>query len=58
MAESDNYLRFFESYYRAPDDPLNNTPKQYGDFRLRVERETIRGRYGLFHMNMEEYLNR
>lgn len=29
-----------------------------GDFRERIERETIRGRYGVFHETIEMYLNR
>ena len=58
MDKSENYMRFFESYKRAPVDEVNNTPKAKGDFRERLERETIRGRYGLFHYNLEQYLNR
>ena len=30
-------------------------PRQIGDFRERVRRETIRGRYGVFHQSIEEY---
>jgi hypothetical protein len=33
----------YESYARSPVDELNMTPKEPGDFRERVERETIRG---------------
>jgi hypothetical protein len=33
----------YESYARSPRDELNMTPKEPGDFRERVERETIRG---------------
>ncbi len=33
----------YESYARAPLDELNMTPKEPGDFRERVERETIKG---------------
>ena len=34
------------------------TPKEMGDFRERVERETIRGRYGVFHQTIEMYFYR
>jgi hypothetical protein len=33
-------------------------PKDKNDFRERVERETIRGRYAVFHETIEMYLNR
>jgi hypothetical protein len=33
----------YESYARGPRNELNMTPKEPGDFRERVERETIRG---------------
>ena len=33
----------YESYARSPLDELNMTPKEPGDFRERVERETIKG---------------
>jgi hypothetical protein len=33
----------YESYARSPLDELNMTPKEPGDFRERIERETIRG---------------
>ena len=33
-------------------------PKEPGDFRERVERDTIKGRYGIFHSNVEQYLYR
>jgi hypothetical protein len=36
-------LLVYESYARSPVDELNMTPKEPGDFRERVERETIRG---------------
>ena len=52
------YLRFYESYARGPEEPIHNTPRGGGDFRERVERETIRGRYGVFHTNIEMYLYR
>lgn len=55
---SESFLRFYESYARQPLDLKNMTPKEYGDFRERVNRETVRGRYMLFHENIEGYLNR
>ena len=55
---AENYLHFFESYARNPLDYKNMTPKQYGDIRERIPRETIRGRYMFFHENIETYLNR
>jgi hypothetical protein len=33
----------YESYARSPHDLLNSTPKEPGDFRERIERETIKG---------------
>ena len=57
-ASSASYLNFYESYARKPVDPLNNTPREPGDFRERVARETVRGRYMFFHENIEGYLNR
>jgi hypothetical protein len=35
-----------------------NLPKQPGDFRERVQRDTIKGRYGVFHETIEMYLYR
>ena len=55
---SEKYLTFFETYARGPKDWLNSTPRPQGDFRDRVERETIRGRYAVFHENIETYLYR
>ena len=54
----EQFLRFYESYARGPKDHLNSTPKGPGDFRERIERETIRGRYGVFHETIEMYLYR
>ena len=59
MSGSDEaFLRFYESYARSPVNHLQSTPKEPGDFRERVERETIKGRYGIFHNNVETYLYR
>ena len=58
IGSAETYLQYFEAYKRKPLDPLNNKPRAIGDYRERVERETIRGRYGVFHMNIEQYLNR
>ena len=55
---SEQFLKFYETYARAPLDELNMKPKGMGDFRERVERETIRGRYAVFHENIEMYLYR
>ena len=52
----ESFLRFYESYARSPKDHLQSIPKEPGDFRERVERDTIRGRYGIFHNNVETYL--
>mmetsp|Transcript_17813 Transcript_17813/g.30193 ORF Transcript_17813/g.30193 Transcript_17813/m.30193 type:complete len:99 (-) Transcript_17813:519-815(-) len=52
------YLRFFESYARSPLDEIQSLPKEPGDFRQRVGRDTIRGRYGVFHDNIETYFYR
>ena len=59
MSGSDeHYLRFFENYRRSPKDELNSLPKQAGDLRERVARDTIRGRYGVFHETIEMYIYR
>ena len=55
---SEKFLKFYETYARQPVDLLNSKPKQLGDFRERVERETIRGRYAIFHETIEMYLYR
>ena len=52
------FLRFYETYARSDKNELQSIPKEPGDFRERVERETIRGRYGVFHNNVETYLYR
>ena len=58
VGSSDAFLRFYESYSRSAPNELQSIPKQPGDFRERVERDTIRGRYGIFHNNVETYLYR
>ena len=55
---SEKYLTFWETYARGPLDHLNSLPRPQGDFRERVERETIRGRYAIFHENIEMYFYR
>jgi len=55
---SEQYLKFFETYGRAPRDELNSIPKNPNDFRERVERDSIRGRYAVFHETVEMYLYR
>ena len=55
---SEKFLRFYETYGRSPVNKLAMNPKPSGDFRERVERDTIRGRYGVFHENIEMYLYR
>jgi len=37
------YILVFESYARSPRNDIMMLPKEPGDFRERVERETIRG---------------
>ena len=54
----ERFLTFYESYGRGEVNPLMNLPRSNGDFRERVERETIRGRYGVFHENIEQYIYR
>ena len=54
----ESYLRFFETTRRYPLDTLNSNPRQPGDFRERVPRETIKGRYAIFHETIEMYLYR
>mgnify|MGYP000034990089 FL=1 len=45
----ESFLRFYETYARSPKDEIQSIPKEAGDFRQRLDRETIRGRYGVFH---------
>ena len=58
IGSSEKYLTFWESYARGPKDELNSAPRPQGDFRERVERETIRGRYAVFHESIEMYFYR
>ena len=58
LGSDEAFLKYFESYRRAPRNEIQNLPKAPGDFRERVERDTIRGRYGVFHETMEMYLYR
>ena len=58
VGSDESFLRFYESYARSPLDKINNNPKEPGDFRERISRETIRGRYAVFHNNVETYLYR
>ncbi len=59
MSGSDEaFLRFYESYARSPIDELQMTPREPGDFRERIPRETIKGRYAVFHNSIETYLYR
>ena len=52
------FLRHYETYARSPVDKINSLPKMQGDFRERVPRETLRGRYAVFHETVEMYLYR
>ena len=52
------FLQHYETYARAPLDKINSLPKMQGDFRERVPRETLRGRYAIFHETIEMYLYR
>ena len=54
----ERFLTFYETYARSPENQIQKQPKQVGDFRERVDRETIKGRYGVFHENIEMYLYR
>ena len=54
----ESFLRFYESYARSPLNEIQSLPKEPGDFRERLERETIRGRYGVFHNTVEMYFYR
>ena len=54
----EKFLRFYVSYRRAPRNDLQSHPKNPGDFRERVERDTIRGRYGVFSETIEMHLYR
>ena len=58
VGSDESFLRFYESYGRRPVNELQSLPKEPGDFRERVERDTIKGRYGVFHSNVEMYLYR
>jgi|ERR1719272_624244 len=54
----EKFLKFYESYRRSPHDEMQSLPRQMGDFRERIKRETVRGRYGVFHETLEMYLYR
>ena len=54
----EKFLTFYETYARQPRDKIQMQPKASGDYRARVERETVKGRYGVFHENIEMYLYR
>ena len=53
VGSDESFLRFYESYARAPVNELQSLPKEPGDFRERIERDTIKGRYGFFHTTIE-----
>ena len=54
----EKFLKFYETYGRSPVDHIAMNPKAPGDFRARVDRATIKGRYGVFHETVEMYLYR
>ena len=58
VGSDEKFLRFYESYGRSDKNKLQSNPKGPGDFRERVERDSIRGRYAVFHENIEMYLYR
>ena len=58
IGSDEAFLKFYHNYSQSDPNPLMMVPKEKGDFRERVERETIRGRYGIFHHNIETYLYR
>ena len=59
MSGSDStFLRFYETYARSPRNEIQMLPKEPGDFRERVQRDTIKGRYGVFHSTIDMYLYR
>ena len=58
VGSDEGFLRFYETYARSPVNELQMLPKEPGDFRERIERDTIRGRYGIFHTTIDQYLYR
>ena len=54
----ERFLTFYETYARQPRNKIQNLPHAVGDFRERVDRETIKGRYAIFHESIEMYLYR
>ena len=55
----ESFLRFYESYARSPKDHLQSIPKEPGDFRERVERDTFRlqGRKTLIYVDLPGLYN-
>ena len=58
VGSDESFLRFYETYARSPKNELQSLPKEPGDFRERIERDTIRGRYGIFHNTIDMYFYR
>lgn len=50
--------KVWSEYAKKPIDWIQMNPKDRGDFRERVRRETLRGKLTLFHENIETYLTR
>ena len=48
----------WSEYSKLPTDWINMNPKDRGDYRERVRRETLRGKLAIFHENIETYLQR
>ena len=58
VGSDESFLRFYETYARQKRNDIQSLPKEPGDFRERIERDTIRGRYGVFHQTVEQYFYR
>ena len=52
------FLQFYEKNLRAGDRGTQMAPRSKLDFRFRVRREELRGRWGIFYNTLEEYLYR
>ena len=55
---NESFLKLYETYVRSPVDEMQSLLNEPGDIRERVRRDTIRGKYGIFHQNLEQYLYR
>ncbi len=55
---SDLYLDKWSQFAKKETDWINEGPKGIFDNRVRVRRETMRGKTTLFHQSLEDYLER